>query len=54
MEDLVDDSRDIIWEWASDNEYEIDTILELYHGDWGNLLEEFEEICEDYFVESES
>jgi hypothetical protein len=53
MEDLIDDSQDEIQEWASDNEYEIDTILELYHGDWGNLYEEFEELCENNFVESE-
>jgi hypothetical protein len=54
MVDLVDNSKDRIWEWASYNEYEIETILELYHGDCGNLLEEFQELCENNFVESES
>lgn len=53
IEDLLFECRDSIQEWASYNEYNISAIVDFYNGNWGDIYEEFEELYDEFLVESE-
>ena len=47
-------SCDTFQEWASNSEYDIDSVLDVYNGDWGGeIYELFEEVYDQYLEEQE-
>ena len=54
IQDIVYDyCSDLIREWCSDNEYNIQLVLDVYNGNWGGeIYELFEEWYDEYLAES--
>jgi hypothetical protein len=51
IEDILSESHDSIIELASYNEYDVQTVIDVYNGNWGDIYEKFEELY-DLFSET--
>jgi hypothetical protein len=48
IDDILFEYEDFIMEWSSNNEYNIQIVIDLYKGDWSNIYEELEELYDEY------
>ena len=54
IDEVSDFCNDSIHEWSSDNEYNIQLVLDVFNGDWGGeIYELFEEWYDEYLQEQE-
>jgi hypothetical protein len=54
IDEVSDFCNDSIQDWSSNSEYDIQSVLDVYNGDWGGeIYELFEEMYDEYLDEQE-